>query len=336
MPHPHHRILSGRYRGSWCRRLAYATRGVRVLPGAPGQRMFPQVSDRIWTELIVRAVVEALCGPITPGWGGTDARFRSVQTAYRRWAVTIVVAVAGLLSSAGLLAPPASAAIPLGGGSGISVNGTPCTLTTIGHDGTGELVGFTSAHCGGPGTPVAAEGAAGSVGSVVSTDVGLDYVVIKFDANKVTPVADIGGFPINGVGQNPPPGQTQLACQQSRATGHACADVVGSVVIDLRPPGTETSPEKAEKIRDGTSTFDAFECGHPGDDGAPVTVNNLLVGMMRGGLTSSEEPCPQPFVAPPHLHIPQHLRPVILSFNAILDAANATGGPGSGFVPVPA
>src|SRR3984957_15089291 len=45
--------------------------------------------------------------------------------------------------------------VPLGGGAGGLVHGDPlCTLTTIGTDGKGQLIGFTSAHCGGPGAPV--------------------------------------------------------------------------------------------------------------------------------------------------------------------------------------
>ena len=67
-------------------------------------------------------------------------------------------AVALLATSAGVPAH-ADAPVPLGGGSGIVVDGdTFCTLTTIGHDNRGKLVGFTSAHCGGPGHEVAAEG----------------------------------------------------------------------------------------------------------------------------------------------------------------------------------
>jgi hypothetical protein len=31
------------------------------------------------------------------------------------------------------------------------VDDSYCTLATIGHDTTGALVGFTAAHCGGPG-----------------------------------------------------------------------------------------------------------------------------------------------------------------------------------------
>ena len=59
-------------------------------------------------------------------------------------------------------AAPAHAQDPvtLGGGSGLVVNGeTLCTLTAIGNDNRGNLIGFTSAHCGGPGAQVAAEGA---------------------------------------------------------------------------------------------------------------------------------------------------------------------------------
>jgi hypothetical protein len=47
----------------------------------------------------------------------------------------------------------------LGGGAGIVVDGTYCTLASIGHQKSGQLVGFTAGHCGGPGAPVVAEGA---------------------------------------------------------------------------------------------------------------------------------------------------------------------------------
>ncbi len=49
------------------------------------------------------------------------------------------------------------------------VDGHYCTLTTIGHDKTGELVGFNAAHCGGPGAQVVAEGTDTTVGTVVAT-----------------------------------------------------------------------------------------------------------------------------------------------------------------------
>jgi hypothetical protein len=51
------------------------------------------------------------------------------------------------------------------------------------------------------GARVVAEGAGRIVGSVVATDDGLDYAVIKFDPAKVASVADFDGFAINGIGQ---------------------------------------------------------------------------------------------------------------------------------------
>jgi hypothetical protein len=99
----------------------------------------------------------------------------------------------------------------LGGGAGIVVDGTYCTLTTIGHDRAGDLVGFTAATCGGPGAAVTAEGVADTVGTVVAADDGLDYAVIKFDRAKVTPIANFAGFAINAIGPDPG-GDEQPAC----------------------------------------------------------------------------------------------------------------------------
>ena len=98
-------------------------------------------------------------------------------------------------------------------GQGIVVNGdTLCTLTTIGTDGKGELIGFTSAHCGGPGAPVVVESAKdrGAVGTMVAGNDNLDYAVIQFDTAKVTPVANFGGFVINGIGPDPAFGADRL------------------------------------------------------------------------------------------------------------------------------
>jgi hypothetical protein len=72
-----------------------------------------------------------------------------VRIAHRKWSsfVALVALLAALVE--GLPDPIAAADenIPLGGGAGIAVNGDLCTLTTIGHDRSGQLVGFTSAHC---------------------------------------------------------------------------------------------------------------------------------------------------------------------------------------------
>ncbi|HEY0226385.1 MAG TPA: serine protease, partial [Mycobacterium sp.] len=130
----------------------------------------------------------------------------------RRWLVAALVA--GLLAVQGL---PGNASaddrVPMGGGAGIVINGdTMCTLTTIGSDAAGELIGFTSAHCGGPGAQIAAEAAEGrgQLGVMVSGNDALDYAVIKFDPAKVVPVANYNGFVIAGVGPNPVFGQ--IAC----------------------------------------------------------------------------------------------------------------------------
>ena len=88
--------------------------------------------------------------------------------------------------------------VPLGGGSGITLgDGTTdifdCTLTTIGYDAAGRLVGFTAAHCGGPGATVKSERnmGAGVLGRVVAGNEALDYAVIQFDPGRVDRLAAI-------------------------------------------------------------------------------------------------------------------------------------------------
>src|SRR5215211_4011539 len=119
-------------------------------------------------------------------------------------AAAIVALISVSLPAAGRVG--AVEKVPLGGGAGIVINGeTLCTLTTIGTDGRGNLVGFTSAHCGGPGAQVAAEAAqdAGVLGTMVAGNDSLDYAVIQFDPNKVTPVNNFNGFLITGIGPDP-------------------------------------------------------------------------------------------------------------------------------------
>jgi hypothetical protein len=220
--------------------------------------------------------------------------------------------VAVPLSLLGLPADTATAddRVPMGGGAGIVINGdTMCTLTTIGADSAGELIGFTSAHCGGPGAPVAAEAleARGVLGTMVAGNDSLDYAVIKFDPAKVAPVANYNGFVINGIG--PDPGFGQIACKQGRTTGNSCGVTWG--------PGQDP----------GTIVMQV--CGNPGDSGAPVTVNNLLVGMIHGAFSDNLPTCVIKY-------IPLHTPAVVMSFNAILADINAKHRPGAGFVPVPA
>lgn len=217
-----------------------------------------------------------------------------------RAVATVAVTLATMIVSIGRPSGVAAAGdkVPLGGGAGIDVAGDLCTLTTIGHDGAGALVGFTSAHCGRPGAPVAAEGHAGPLGSVAATDDNLDYAVIKFDPAEVAPVPNFDGFAINGIG--PDPGFKQGACKLSRATGHYC--------FGIGFPGQDPA------------TVQGGGWWQPDDDGAPITANDLLVGMIRDG------------------SIPAvgllHPRPEIVLFSAILTDVNAKGGPGAGFTPI--
>lgn len=209
-----------------------------------------------------------------------------------------------------VLAAPVSAddRVVLGGGAGIVVDGNSlCTLTAIGNDSKGNLVGFTSAHCGGPDALVAAEGAeaAGTLGVMVAGNDKLDYAVIRFDPAKVSPVSNFNGFAINGIGRDPVFGQT--ACKLGRTTGYSCGVTWG--------PGEEPG------------TILNQVCGQPGDSGAPVTVNNLLVGMIHGAFSEDLPTCVVKF-------IPLHTPAVTESINAILADVTAKNRAGSGFVPV--
>jgi hypothetical protein len=232
-----------------------------------------------------------------------------LQTAHR----CFVAAVAAVLLA--LVSLPANAAtaddrVPMGGGAGIVINGdTMCTLTTIGSDSAAELIGFTSAHCGGPGAQVAAEGAEnrGALGTMVSGNDNLDYAVIKFDPAKVIPVANYNGFEIDGIAPDPTFGA--IACKQGRTTGNSCGITWG--------PGQTP----------GTIVMQV--CGRPGDSGGPVTVNNLLVGMIHGAFSDSLPTCVIKY-------IPLHTPAVVMSFSSILADINTRNRTGAGFVPVPA
>ena len=154
-----------------------------------------------------------------------------MQTGRRCVIAAMVTALIGALAVAGIphRTAAADARLPLGGGAGIVINGdTMCTLTTIGSDKAGELIGFTSAHCGGPGAQVAAEGAEsrGVLGVMISGNDNLDYAVIKFDPAKVAPVANYNGFVISGIGPDPTFGQ--IACKQGRTTGNSCGVTWGT------------------------------------------------------------------------------------------------------------
>ena len=214
------------------------------------------------------------------------------------------------LTCAAMIAPcslsgvaAADGAAPLGGGAGITVNGTLCTLATIGHDNTGELVGFTAARCGGPGSPVAAAGSGAAVGNVVAGDADL-YSVIKFDPAKVTPTANFAGFTINGIG--PDPVVHQPACTHGAESGDTC----GTIGTPTLVPGVVGA---------------GYGSWNPGDVGEPVTVGGQLVGVTRNGAN---------MVFLDEARTVHHTDFAL--FSAVLAGVNARGGPGAGFSPIPA
>lgn len=226
-------------------------------------------------------------------------------------AVPAVFAAALVAPFVALLPTPALAGaqdpVSIGGGAGIVIDSdTYCTLTAIGNDKTGALIGFTSAHCGGPGAQVSAEGAEdrGVIGTMVAGNDGLDYAVIRFDPAKVTPVSNWNGFKINGIGPDPMFGQ--IGCKLGRTTGYSCGVTWG--------PGDEPG------------TIVNQVCGQPGDSGAPVTVNNKLVGMIHGAFTEGLPTCVIKY-------IPLHTPAVTMSINAILADLATKERPGAGFVP---
>ena len=240
--------------------------------------------------------------------GRTVDEEHALRTAHRA-----LMAAAAVVTVIWMLCPSAGVAhaadqVVLGGGAGIVVNGnTLCTLTAIGNDNRGDLIGFTSAHCGGPGALVAAEGAEGSgvVGKMVAGNDALDYAVIQFDPAKVTPVNNFKGFVIAGIGPDPTVGQ--VACKLGRTTGYSCGVTWG--------PG------------DKPGTIINQVCGQPGDSGAPVTVDNRLVGMIHGAYTEDLPTCVIKY-------IPLHTPAVTESINAVLGDIRAKNRPGSGFVPI--
>ena len=228
-----------------------------------------------------------------------------------RWQLLLSAVVVLLFSALTLPSIPTSRADDraiLGGGSGIVIEGdTFCTLTTIGNDDRGNLIGFTSAHCGGPGEKVSSERApsAGVVGTMVAGNDLLDYAVIQFDPQKVQPVNTIDGFEIDGLGPDPQFGE--VACKLGRTTGSSCGVTWG--------PGQEPG------------TIVNQVCGQPGDSGAPVTVNNMLVGMIHGAYTQDLPTCVVKFV-------PLHTPAVTMSFTTQLADITAKNRAGTGFVPV--
>ncbi|MVU83968.1 peptidase S1 [Nocardia sp. ET3-3] len=195
--------------------------------------------------------------------------------------------------------------VPVGGGTGVALSwGAPvgslslvhyCTLTAIGSDAAGNLVGLTNAHCAFergdavyPHDP--SLGRIGTVDYVSGGNpigpgphgVGLDYSVILFDRSMVDPVATVGDTTIRRIAAPPPEGTP--VCKQGDTSGRTC----GTTLSSMGPYLVTTVPE------------------FPGDSGAPVVAGDALIGnqWVWGGSSS---------------------------ITAILDDLDRRGGVGAGF-----
>ncbi|WP_175420515.1 serine protease [Rhodococcus sp. SGAir0479] len=207
----------------------------------------------------------------------------------------LVVIAATLGVGTATAAPPRAV---LGGGSGIVLDDMyECTLTTIGHDNGGRLVGITAGHCGDAGWSVAPEADpdAGVVGRVAVSNSDYDYGIIEFDPAKVTPVDTIGQVTITDIGM--PAQFPAVACKQGRTTGHTCGVVYGDV---LQTQETWTQM-----------------CVVEGDSGSPVVVGTTLVAMVNAYVGVA---CLGP-------ELGTNMLPII-------ENINATGGVGAGFRPI--
>ncbi|MCV7084397.1 hypothetical protein [Mycolicibacter hiberniae] len=188
----------------------------------------------------------------------------------------------------------------LGGGAVIVVDGgNYCTLTAIGHDRSGDVVGFTGALCGGPGAPVAVGGSDATVGAVVAVNGELRYAVIRFDVPDLLPVSDYAGVVVNDIGADPM--FDSLVCKYGPGTPGIC----DRITFDGWPRMT---------------MFGQFEAG---DVGAPVTQGGRLVGLVYGGAATLGGK-----------YRPSKPLTYFTKFSAILADVNAGDGPGSGFVPI--
>ncbi|WP_336087753.1 serine protease [Nocardia sp. SSK8] len=209
-----------------------------------------------------------------------------------------MLAVAGALTAGPIGTAHAAAPAVLGGGSGILVDGATCTLTTIGHDASGRLVGLTAAHCGPEGASIVAEtnAEAGTVGTVGYRSEAMDYSVITFDPAVVVPVNRVGNTTITGVGG--PAQFPDIACKEGRSTAQTCGLAYG------------------DPLESGIATLTQI-CVVSGDSGGPVVVGSTLVGMVNG-----------------YVYVPCLGPEVGMNITAILDDIDARGDLGAGFRPI--
>ncbi|MFC9874562.1 S1 family peptidase [Nocardia salmonicida] len=216
------------------------------------------------------------------------------KVANTAFALALGAALLGTGAATAQAGPPV-----IGGGSGIVIdNAFECTVTTVGYDGAGRLVGLTAGHCGDAGATVSAEAdrGYGEIGRFVYSNSELDYAVIQFTPGRITPVNRIGNVTITGVGG--PAQFPTIVCKEGRTTGNTCGITWG----DVFATNTETWSQM---------------CVVEGDSGAPVVVGSTLVGMVNAYLALA---CVGPEVG--------------TNMNSIMDDMNARGGVGSGYRPI--
>ncbi|ONM49049.1 S1 family peptidase [Nocardia donostiensis] len=214
-------------------------------------------------------------------------------------AVFAVAMGAALLGTGAGAAEAAPGAPVIGGGSGIVIDDMfECTLTTVGHDAAGRLVGLTAGHCGDAGSQVYAEAdrGYGPVGEFVYSNPRLDYAVIQFAPGRITPVNRVGNVTITGLGA--PAQFPMIVCKEGRTTGNTCGISWGDVL--------DTKMETWAQM-----------CVVEGDSGAPVVVGSTLVGMVNAYLAIA---CFGPEVG--------------TNMSSIMDDLNARGSTGAGFRPI--
>ncbi|QEU90099.1 hypothetical protein [Streptomyces kanamyceticus] len=243
-------------------------------------------------------------------------------------ALGLAVVLAAGMTVATAPSAGADSLTPVGGGSGIIFRLSPtpeapqsyyiCTLTAVGRDATGNLVGLTNAHCfiddkgnklvgekvyldSSPAGTAAAPAPipdsrpdlkTGSIGTVTHVSTpnnllntgpkGLDYAVIDLDESRVAPTTTVGSVTITSVGA--PPANGTRMCEQDHRTGLTCGIKLGTNGI----------------------WFNHLISTDGGDSGAPVVNGQTLVGNAFGA---------------------QHSSPIL----SIIDEMNANGGVGAGF-----
>ncbi|MET7767731.1 S1 family peptidase [Nocardia sp. NPDC005366] len=173
-------------------------------------------------------------------------------------ALAVATATLGAGGAAARTEPPT-----VGGGSGIVIDQhTTCTLTTVGHDSAGRLVGLTAGHCGEPGAAVSTEADPdyGVVGRFVRTNHELDYAVIEFAPDRITPSTRVGNLSIADIGA--PTYFPTVVCKKGRTTGDTCGVTWG----DIGGPSDRTWTQL---------------CVLEGDSGAPIVSGATLVGMVN-------------------------------------------------------